>query len=264
MASTVLYIDQPLTSKLVLMKKFFILLLLVSFLHVLNAQPTSNYYREPSIVGVRIGGNYSVINDLETTILSEAFFTDYTLKPEYQKGFTAGLFFNHRFPQASMISAQLEMMYSRQPSMLRFSNTLTDFNYDMEFRYSYINFAFLAKISGDYETGTEGLGLSAGFQVGMNIEPNAIYYRSYGSGRLPAFGSDMEQEQQLRNVLKGKTNAGFLVDIGYEFSGFPLILNARYHKGLSDVVETQPNSYNFIANKNTNDYFHVGLAVYLQ
>jgi len=245
------------------MRKFsFLLVAAASMLcHCAKGQ---SQYRDNVIYGLRAGANYSWIEELKTTIISESFFINYTMPKEKRFGGTAGLFLNYRPQDVPNVGFQAELFYSQQGSNLKFNNFQTDFHYKMEFKYQYINLAGLFKCYPvNYGQGMSGLSLGAGYQVGLNITPDNIVYTSGGSGRQAAFGSDLEQQQQLRNVLKGKTSAGLIGSIAFELPSFPLLFDARYFHGLSDVVETEPNSYNFIENKNTNHYYQVTLGFYL-
>ena len=56
----------------------------------------------------------------------------------------------------------------------------------------------------------------SGPQIGINLSPENIVYTSGGPGKLPAFGTDLQQQQQIRNVLKGKNNFGINFHLGYD------------------------------------------------
>lgn len=76
----------------------------------------------------------------------------------------------------------------------------------------------------------------------------------------PAFGTDLEQQQQLRNVLLGRNNFGLAVDVAYNI-GTLIKVGARYYYSATNAVETEANSYNFIAAKNTNTVYELSVAV---
>lgn len=96
--------------------------------------------------------------------------------------------------------------------------------------------------------------------MGINVAPRDIVYNSWETGVLPAFGTDLEQQQQLRNVLLGKNNFGLAVDLGYTI-GSLVKLGARYYWSATNAVETEANSYNFIAVKNTNTVYELSVAI---
>lgn len=229
--------------------KFKLLFIACSIIsHLGHAQVNDEY----TIYGIKAGGVRSKINSLETMILSEPFFLNYTLKSREKYGYAAGIFWNYRFKN-SKFSAQTEIFYAQQGSELNFNNLATDFNYKIKFKYQYVNLTTMVKfypLAGDKND--FGLNVFFGPQVGFTVAPEAIVYTSGGSGRQQAFGSDLEQQQQLRSVLKGKTNFGLNFGLGYDFPRIPITIDARYYYGITDVVETQANSYNFIENHNRN------------
>jgi hypothetical protein len=92
------------------------------------------------------------------------------------------------------------------------------------------------------------------------MTPSNLKYSSGGTGNSPLFGTELEQQQQLRNVLKGKANVAFCVGAGYEFGH--LIVDFRYSKSLRDVLETEANSYNFLENTNLTECKQVTLTWY--
>ena len=171
-------------------------------------------------------------------------------------GWTGGTFLNFTFENGAL-GIESEIMYAQQGSDLQFNNAEKDFNWKMQFNYQYINALGLFKVYpwGGSERPFSGLNTSVGAQLGFTLASQNIMYTSGGPGRLPDWGTDLQQQQQLRNVLKGKTNFGFNLNLGYEFRKFGLTVDARYYMGLTDVVETQSNSYNFIENKNSNTAF---------
>lgn len=210
---------------------------------------------------IKAGALYSGINDLETTILSEPFFTNYTLNKAKKLGFMGGFGVNWELKN-TIASLNLDVLYSQQSSDLLFNNSERDFNYKMQFNYRYLNLPLMIKVYPfeKVHDGLHGFNVGIGPQLGLNLTPNNIIYTSGGSGKLPAFGTDLEQQQQLRNVLKGKNNFGVNFQLGYEFVGIGLNLELRYHYGLTDNVQTETNAYNFIENKNTNNAIQFTLS----
>lgn len=205
-------------------------------------------------VSLKGGAVYSQITNLETTILSEPFFINYTLKNNRKFGFTGGFGINWEIKN-SIVAVSLDAIYAQQAAELVFNNYQKDFNYNMQFNYQYLNFPLLVKVYPFEKShdGLHGFTVGAGVQAGLNLASENIVYSSGGSGRLPAFGSDLAEQQQLRNVLKGKNNFGVLFHIGYEIFNPGINIELRYVLGLTDVVATQVNSYNFIENKNVNN-----------
>lgn len=205
-------------------------------------------------ISLKGGALYSGINDLETTLLSEPFFLNYSLNKQKRLGFTGGLGINWELKN-SIASLNLDILFAQQGSELVFNNWEKDFNYTLKFNYRYLNLPLLLKVYPfeKVHDGLHGLNIGVGPQLGLNLTPNNLIYTSGGAGKLPAFGSDLEQQQQLQNVLKGKSNLGLNLQLGYEFVNVGINLELRYHYGLTDVVHTETNAYNFIENKNPNN-----------
>ncbi|MGG9972494.1 hypothetical protein ACQ33O_11930 [Ferruginibacter sp. SUN002] len=233
-----------------------------------NPEVAANESRYSVNYGLRLGYVYkSKISGLGSTILSEPFFFNYTMQEVPKNGWAGSAYVSFRRLEALALHA--EIGYAQQGAMLKYRTTEEsgkDFYYDMDFNYQYININGMIKIypltaiKPKDENVFYGFYVGGGPQVGLNVAPQNIVYKSGGKDRLPAFGSDLEQQQQIRNVLKGKTNFGFNVVVGHEFRNSGLSLEARYFIGLTDVVETQPNSYNFIENKNVNKAFQFTLG----
>src|SRR5258707_1740101 len=207
--------------------------------------------------GFKTGGDYSRVSNLSTIILSEPYFLNYSIRETGRYGWNLGIFYDYRLEDAS-IGFQSEIMYSRQGGNVVFNNYEKDFNYKMEFAFQYVNIVGLAK----WFPFEKKFSLGAGPFLGINVATRNIKYTSWGKGRDPAFGTDLEQQQQLRNVLLGKNNFGLAVDMEYEITQLVKV-GGRYYWSGTNTVETQANSYNFIAVKNSNTVWELTVAVSL-
>lgn len=262
--STLQYYCRTLKNTL-LRKKSILFIPVILFIHITSSAQENGYYRSPWIFGVTGGWNYSFIPNLDQTILSEPFFLHYALIQKYKPGISGGFFLNFRESLKNHFALQVEASYSQQGSILKFKNEEKDFNYNMRFSYQYLNISPLFKIYfGDYEKVGKGefwkhFNSALGLRFGFNA-CSKIFYKSGGVGYLPAFGSDLQQQQQLRNVLKANNNTGYLIGLGYEFKR--VVFDTRYNGSFNDVLETQANSYNFIENDNKNHFFQITVSYY--
>ena len=205
--------------------------------------------------GGRAGANYSKISNLSTIILSEPYFINYTIKESNRIGWHLGIFYEYKL-EDERLGFDSEIMYSAQGGDVEFNNYDKDFNYKMEFAYQYINIVGLAK----WFPYSGKVGLGAGPFLGINVATRNIKYKSWGAGKEDAFGTDLQQEQQLRNVLRGKNNFGLALDATYDIT--PIVkIGGRYYWSATNSVETQANSYNFIPAKNANTLFEFSVAV---
>lgn len=244
------------------MKNFSIALLFpLTFLTISTQAQSFSQQKQPKRIdqffGVHLGANYSRISGLKSTLLSEPFFIGYKDFENFRKGFTGGLFYSYRFNneetnKPTRIGLRHEFNYSQQGGDYMMNNEQQNFRYRIQFKYQYIMFNTLLKIFpvNNEESFFYGLNLSAGPQVGLNIAPVNIVYKSENS--RPQFGPDPDQQQQLRNVLKGKTNFGFIGGLGYDLKKLPFVIDIRVYTGLPDIISTEANSYNFIETDNTN------------
>ena len=208
--------------------------------------------------GFKAGPNYSQISNLSTIILSEPYFINYSMKESGRVGWHLGIFYDYKL-ENERLGFQSEIMYSRQGGNLEFNNHEKDFNYKMEFAYQYINIVGLAK----WFPFEGKVSLGAGPFLGLNVATRNIKYTSWGEGKEEAFGTDLQQQQQLRNVLRGKNNFGLAVDAAYDINK-AIKISGRYYWSATSTVETQANSYNFITAKNNNSVFEFSVGVSLE
>lgn len=223
-----------------------------------------DHYRSSWIFGITGGGTNSCIDKLDKIILSEPNFINYSLVPKWKNGYTGGIFLNFR---ESNFAGQLEAVYSQQGSTLLFHNYEKDFNYKMDFNYQYLNINPILKFYfGDFEAGNDEenkfgkrLNVSLGLRISFDFL-SKISYRSGGSGYLPAFGTDEQQEQQLNNVLKANINTGLILGVGYEIKN--LAVDLRYNTGIGNIVSVEANSYNFNRKDNKNTFYQATISYY--
>lgn len=228
--------------------------------------------------GIKLGTNSTWIKGLETTILSEPYFLSYNLDARpvfpFQKfpdkaisnksidkktyfPLIAGGYVNYRFD--NVLGFEGGAYFSQQRSYLVFQNFEKDFNYKIDFNYSYINIPFVFNFypaGNKFDKNLERLSIDLGLEAGLNVGSENIKYQSWGLGVLPEFGTDLEQQQQLRNVLKGRSLLNFMGGLSYRFPGYKkgsrFSIGTHFVYSASDAVETQANSYDFTENRNNN------------
>lgn len=124
------------------------------------------------------------------------------------------------------------------------ANSADSLQYRLWFNYSYVNIGLVTNL---YFIGSDEfrLGPSFGFNVGFNVTPKDVTYRS----NHPDLGPDLQIQENISNVLKGKTATWLIGGMGAQMGNLDLF--ARYRFGLNDLVITGANSYNFIDNKNS-------------
>jgi len=194
-------------------------------------------------IGAFAGANVNKITGLPEMIVSEDFYTGYTLDSNYSFGFTGGILLNYR--ASHLFSLQPEISFSMQHGKLQYSD-INDFKYDIDFKYNYLNVGIGFKF---YPW--KNLFLNIIPQAGFNLTPEKLAYESNGENE---YGSDLDTQQLMRNVIKGRTNVSLGFGLGYQFFNM-IYLDVRYCLGISDMIETMPNSYRFAENRNTANSF---------
>jgi len=224
------------------MKKISVLL----FLFILQSHAQIN---TPFTYGVKFGVNYTDIQEIPQTLIAETHNDNYTLTPEKTFGGMGGFFFNYKFNNTNM-AVQTELSYSMEHAKILYDD-INDFQYQINFKYNYAQIGTVLKF---YPFA--GLNFGIGPQVGLNVSSEDI---TYTSNREDLYGPDLQTQQIYKDSLKGKTNLQGVLSLGYEFD-FGLVVEARYLQGLSDTIETFPNSHRFLENKNLSFGFQLSVG----
>jgi len=232
------------------MKKTIALLIILLTVIRIGAQPGKNNDNNSYLqIGFKAGAVNTTISDLSKVLVSESYYTGYTFENSNAWGFTGGLYLNYKFKE-SISAFYAELSYSRLGNILHYSD-VNDLEYDFSLRYNYINMDLWYKA---YVL--NGLHLGIGPRIGLNVTPGALYYTSNGED---LFGPDIRIQQQMKDVLKGRSNFCLGIGTGYEFS-FGLSIDARYYYGISDIMETEVNNFHFIENKNASRMIQITLG----
>ena len=189
--------------------------------------------------GFKGGVNYSSIGDVQTTIIPSVFGVQtYTASEDRRLGYTAGFFVYHRF-RNSRFAVQPQVSFSARGGDFNYTD-IEDLEYKIGFNYQYVDFSVLMKV---YPAA--GFHFAVGPEIGLQVAGTNLTYTS----NMPELGPDLQIQQSLREVLKGRNDIGVLVGVGYDFD-FGLMLEIQYRFGITDVIETQANGFNFIENTN--------------
>ena len=202
--------------------------------------------------GFNAGVTYSQIDDIATTLIRPVFpIETYNTSVENRIGASVGFFLYHRF-RFSKLAIQPEISYAMYGGDFKYDD-INELQYTLAFKYQYFNIATLLKVY-PYE----GLFIGLGPQVGLNLDKSNLEYVS----NQPELGPDLQIEQSLQEVLKGSADFSAVVALGYELP-MGLMVEARFKYGVSDVIETLSNGFNFIENDNQNTAFQlmVGYAI---
>ncbi|MEM1358961.1 MAG: porin family protein [Bacteroidota bacterium] len=221
------------------------ILLALGAVQGLSAQPTADTW----FYGFKAGATYHRIQEISTTIIPDVFPADtYTTEIVPQLGFAGGVVFYHRFYK-SRFAIQPEILFASRGGDFNYTDT-RDLEYTIGLNYQYLSLGGLVKV---YPGG--GLHFGAGAQVAFNVATDKLKYTS----NMPELGPDLQIQQSLREVLVGSNDINLLLQAGYDFH-FGLMVEARYVLGLSDVLETRANGFNFIETTNRSSGFQVTLG----
>ena len=210
------------------------------------AQATGNDSRLH--LGFFAGATQNEITGIPQMLVPEDFFSGYEFEQRKRLGFTGGVFLNYR--PSPLFAVQPELGFSMKHGEVGYSD-IDGFKYDLVFRYNYLNAGVGFKL---YPW--RHLFLSVTPQVGFNLNPGNLRYWSNDQDR---FGPDLQTQQLLRGVIKGRTNVTLSFGLGYQFWN-RFYVDVRYYLGLSDMIETLHNNFGFAETVNLSNGFQVTLG----
>jgi len=238
--------------KSVLFVGFFLLTLFPVFVYAMGRN-NSRFGNDDSRLdfGFFAGANKNQITGIPKMIEPnpEGLFSGYEFEVKDRFGFLGGVFLNFR--PHPLFAVQPELGFAMMHGKVSYSD-INDFEYDVNFKYNYLTAGIGFKF---YPWRNLFLGFTP--QVGFNLTANRLFFTSNGEAQ---FGPDLETQQLMRNVLKGRPNVTLGFGLGYQFWNI-FYVSARYNLGLSDVIETFANSYGFVETANLSHSFQVTLGV---
>lgn len=227
------------------MFRIFLFLLALGGVASLAAQPAYDVWH----YGFKAGPTRHQINGIGTTIIPDVFPEDsYSVSSAPRLGFAGGIVVYHRFYK-SRFAIQPEILFSSRGGDFNYTDN-RGLEYTIGLEYQYMSLGTVVKI---YPTG--GLHFGAGMQAAFNVATDQLTYTS----NMPELGPDLQIQQSLREVLVGSNDINVLLQAGYDFN-FGLMVEARYVLGLSDVLETRANGFNFIESSNKSSGFQLTLG----
>lgn len=240
--------------KTIMMNRIFPMTIVACLLCAFSLNAQDRYEHGDYYYGFKAGVNYASINEIKSTIIRPFFPEDtYTTAEKSRFGYSGGLFFYYRFENESALAIQPEVTYGTQGGGFEYTD-VDDLEYSINFKYQYLHVGTFLKVY-PFNEYKGGFHLAIGPQLSFNIENDKLTYKS----NKPDLGPDLQIQQNLRDVLKGETIFAVGLGAGYEFP-FGMNIEARYYYGLSDVIETQANGYNFIENTNRSQAFQLTLG----
>lgn len=230
-----------LITKSMYLKQIYSLAIFALVITMSYSQPAQKMRESSNIqTGIKAGATYSNITNFSKVLVNEEYYTGYTFNNTKVWAPTFSFFLNYRFEE-SISSVNTEVSYTRLGNKLHYSD-VKNLKYDCILKYDYINWELWYRI---YPFKAVHIGIGSRF--GFNLSPGALFYTSNGDS---IFGPDIRIQQQMRDVLKGKTDFSLGLGLGFEIKN-RIIFDVRYYYGVSDIMETEVNNFNFIENKNS-------------
>lgn len=239
---------------------------------------TNAQFQNRFSIGLKSGVGLSSISGISETIYPEDFWktSAFSFDENARFGYAGGLFVNYKSTDyLPLFAVQTELgfrmggvsMKYKQPKGVNNNNEpYPELNYDMDFRYNYLDFNTIGKFypfARARSSSFKGFNVGLGAQVSFNLSPDKIFYSSNaGVGGDPVF-EDVNNQNQLRLSLLGKTDVIALVNLGYELPmgvGFDI----RYGYGFVDSIETIFNFYDFINNTNNSEMVQFTVSYVLE
>ncbi|MBL7808069.1 MAG: hypothetical protein JNN28_09655 [Saprospiraceae bacterium] len=230
--------------------------------------------------GIQRGYSGPQINNIKPSIISDDF-DENTYKTTEMKnvGGVVGLSFYYGF--ITWLSIEVDFLLANNKAGYKY-NDIKDLQYELTLDYRYANivlgpkiypFGFGDRIGGEWPN---GIFVRPGIYGSLNAFNPGQKNLTYSHVPESLYGPSGYIEEELRKLVKGQDNWGWMAAIGFEWmpiksnrnrdSSFGLIFEASYFHGFEDVVKIKPQAYGFrsdISNYIRPLQFTVGLAIAL-
>jgi len=201
-------------------------------------------YENNTTYGMKLGPLYSQISNLPEMIKGRNNSLDNsTLENKGTYGLEGGFFLNYKLPD-TRVALQPEILFRQSGDKISYSDP-TGKKYELKLNYSYLEIGALYKV---YPF--EGLNIGLGAFYGINLSPNNISYSSNEANGM----YDVATRQFYVDGLEGKGDFSLCFGLGYELHQ-SIHFDLRYYYGISDVIKTNPSSFQFIENQNKSSVF---------
>lgn len=234
-------------------RRLFVLVLGLVYLIPMEAQRDRGYrFADGFFWGFKAGATYSSLDGLRNTLIDPVYPEElFSTADEPRLGGTVAFFIDYRHSSDAYLAGRLELGYTMQGGSFTYEDA-NGLNYELGVNYDYLTITPLIKLN----IPPDWPYVLAGIQFGVNLSGQNL---TYSSNDDP--GIDLQVQQSLRDVLKGRSNTGLVAGIGFELTRSGLYLEGRYTLGLTDVIETQPNGFLFIETPNRMSYWQVTVGM---
>lgn len=189
--------------------------------------------------GIKFGGLQQRISNLPEMIIGrDNSLANYTIDNKGSYGVEGGLFLNYKLSE-TRVGIQTEILYRKAGDHIDYKNSIGK-EYQIDISYSYLMVGGIYKV---YPF--DGFNFGLGTFYGVNLTPANLEYTSNEfDGQF-----DVATRQFYRDGINGKDDFSIAFSLGYELKKY-LHCDLRYYLGVSDVIKSGSNSFQFIENKN--------------
>lgn len=219
-------------------------ILLCSVCQPLSAQD-GNFH-----AGLRLGGGISSNSNVDRILVSEDYYSNYSLRKHVLFVPCAELFFLYK-PQGNLWGVEAGIVYYNRTARVRYDDR-DELNYTLSARYHHLGAAAYFNLYPFKERNTWHVSL--GGRLGANLSPENLSYEGNQEDakfKKWKYPSVEETERVMRSKLKGRPDAALGGGVGYDFhSG--ICIDLRFHYSLGSTIKTETNTFNWVECANHN------------
>ena len=198
--------------------------------------------------GLRLGGGISSNSNVDRILVSEDYYSNYSLRKRVLFVPCAELFFLYK-PQGNLWGVEAGIVYYNRTARVRYDDR-DELNYTLSARY--LGVAAYFNLYPFKERNTWHVSL--GGRLGANLSPENLSYegnqedKKFEKWKYP---SVEETERVMRSKLKGRPDVALGGGVGYDFhSG--ICIDLRFHYSLGSTIKTETNTFNWVECANHN------------
>lgn len=210
-------------------------------------------YHENLMFGLKTGIGFNVLTNLPNVLITDDNKPVYSFSESTSVSPAVSVFSHYRF-ENSQIALEGRIGYSQLVRDVKKESLNTDAFERFNFNYSFLSLGLFAKV---YLY--RGLIVGVGGNLGscLNSSSGIHYDSSFGSASY-----DLQNQEHISKALKGRANITACAIAAYEFK-IGLSVEAGYYYGITDIIETNVNPYNFSEspNKVHSIQFSIGWAI---
>lgn len=192
--------------------------------------------------GLRLGGGISSNSNVDRILVSEDYYSNYSLRKRVLFVPCAELFFLYK-PQGNLWGVEAGIVYYNRTARVRYDDR-DELNYTLSARYHHLGLAAYFNLYPFKERNTWHVSL--GGRLGANLSPENLSYegnqedKKFEKWKYP---SVEETERVMRSKLKGRPDAALGGGVGYDFH-WGICIDLRFHYSLGSTIKTETNTFN--------------------